>query len=313
METLGLASHRSRLLQRFFRSGVRSAVSLDENRVIVSVGRGIYEIDLRNNRISDGYLCRKGVRPLKFTHVSGIEGFRDAVYFGEYCRNIDKEEVRIYRRVAEDSWEMVYAFPKGRINHIHAIIQDPYRKCLWVMTGDDNDASGILKVTDDFRNVVCVRSGQQKYRACVGFALPEGLLYASDSPTIDNGIYLMNLETYDVTCLKSIHGSCIYGCKWKDMYVFSTTVEGDGKEKNLIQSFFNTKRGPAIKDDYVHMYSGGLDTGFEEVYIEKKDRYPFILQFGAFHFPAGDNDGDVLYFHPVATVANEYSLMTLEY
>lgn len=49
------------------------------------------------------------------------------------------------------------------------------------------------------------------------------------------------------------------------------------------------------------MYLGNLETGFEEVYKEKKDMLPFAFQFGVFRLPYGVNNGNVLYFQPVAT------------
>ena len=124
----------------------------------------------------------------------------------------------------------------------------------------------------------------------------------------------MNPQTIEVKELFPIHGSCIYGCQWKDKYVFSSTVEGDGRNTSLWEFYFGRKRGAGIKDNSVHLYIGNLLDGFNEIYVEKKDIMPFYtFQFGVFKFPYEVNNSDFLYFQPVATKNNDLSLMTLHY
>ena len=107
-----------------------------------------------------------------------------------------------------------------------------------------------------------------------------------------------------------IHGSCIYGCQWKDKYVLSSTVEGDGRNTSRWEFYFGRKRGAGIKDDYVHMYMGNLQEGFKEIYKEKKDCMPYYtFQFGVFKFPAGVNNTDTLWFQPVATMKNDLRMV----
>ena len=110
----------------------------------------------------------------------------------------------------------------------------------------------------------------------------------------------------------NIHGSCIYGGKWRDRFVFSSTVEGDGRNMTRRELFFTRKRGAGIKDDYVHMYIGNLEEGFKEIYKEKKDCMPFYtFQFGVFKFPAGVNNSDTLYFQPIATQKNDLRMLKM--
>jgi len=302
----------NRYATRLLRFGIRSAIAIDNAHVLVSMGNMLQEIDLVHETMTKGWFCGEGVRPLIFTGVKEIEGFDDGIYFGGYLSNMDKKPVNIYQRKGVDDWQIVYTFPQGTINHVHNIIADPFRNCLWVFTGDFDEASAIWKVTDNFKTVECVASNDQKYRGCVAFALPEGLLYATDAPFADDYIYLMNPETREVKQLCSIHGSCIYGCKWQDKYAFSSTVEGDGRNTPKLEFLFGRKRGAGIKDNYVHMYVGNLNEGFAEIYKEKKDCMPYYtFQFGVLKFPVGMNNCDTLYFQPVATNENDLNLMTL--
>ena len=112
-----------------------------------------------------------------------------------------------------------------------------------------------------------------------------------------------------IKTIADISGSSIYGCQCKDKYIFSSTVEADGRKDSIWKLLTSKKRGKGIKDDYVRLYVGDIVNGFKEVYREKKDWLPFIFQFGAFKFPAGVNNGDTLYFQPVATNKNDMRLM----
>ena len=301
---------RFRLLYRLLRLGIRAALAIDNQYILLSVAHRLYELDIETGILSDGCSCDKDVRPLLFTHVQGIEGFDDGIYYGGYFLNREKQPIHIYQRLGVDCWERVYTFSQGTINHVHQIVSDPYRQCVWVFTGDFDEASAIWKVSNHFRTVERVVCNDQRYRACVVHALPEGLLYATDSPYNNDYIYLFRPESMELDKLYPISGSCIYGCRWRDQYVFSSTVEGDGRHLTPWQFCFSRKRGSAIKDDNVHLYVGHPKTGFNEIYQEKKDGWPFYtFQFGVFKFPYGDNMGNTLYFQPVATKINDLSLM----
>lgn len=301
---------RFRYLNRLFRFGIRTAEAIDETHIVLSIGNMIYEMDLTSGNMSNGFFCGEGIRPLIFTKVSGLDSFTDGLYFGGYLGNRSKTPVHIYRRVDVDNWEIVYTFSRGTINHVHSIVSDSYRQCLWIFTGDFDEASAIWKVTENFKKIERVLCNDQKYRACVVFALPEGLLYATDAPFVDDFIYLMNPISFEVKVIAPISGSCIYGCQWNNQFVFSSTVEPDGRHNTVWERYFGRKRGSGIKDNYVHLYCGDIFNGFKEIYKEKKDKLPYIpFQFGVFKFPYGQNNTDTLYFQPIATNENDQSLM----
>lgn len=288
------------------------AEPIDEGRAVLCRGNHLYELDVNTGMLSKGWHCGTGIRPLMMTTVKNIDGFNDGIYFGGYLGNREKKPVHIYHRVGVDQWEIVYSFPQGAINHVHCIVADSYRQCLWVFTGDFDEAAAIWKVTDNFKKVECVVCNNQKYRGCVVYALPKGLLYATDAPYADNYIYLMDPETFETKSLFPLHGSCIYGCQWKDNYVFSSTVEGDGRTSGRLRLFYRGNRGAGIKDDFVHLYLGNISDGFKEIYKERKDCLSFLFQFGVFKFPYGINNTDILYFQPMATKQNDLRLLAIK-
>ena len=299
-------------LFRLLRLGVRAAEPIDESRIVLSVGNHLYEYDFASETLSTGYFVGVGIRPLIFTTVKGIAGFEDCICFGGYRGNKDKEPVHIYKRIATDKWEVVYTFQQGAINHVHNIVADPYRNCLWAFTGDFDEASAIWKITDNFRKVERVLCNDQKYRGCVIFPVQEGLLYATDAPFAPNHIYLMK-EDLSVETICEIDGSCIYGCQFGDKIALSTTVEPDGRYNSKLNLLISRKRGAGIKDMYSHLYVGNISEGFKEVYKERKDIWPYLFQFGAIRFPYGYNATGKLYFQPVATDKHDLDLMTINF
>lgn len=302
---------RMSLLYRLLRLGIRTAIVLDDDSIILSIGNWLYEFDISKGILSNGFYVGKGIRPLILTKVASIGGFNDSIVFGGYLGNMNKKPVNIYRRINIDNWEIVYTFPQGAINHVHNIVADPYRNCLWAFTGDFEEASAIWKITDNFNKVERVVCNDQKYRGCVAYSLPEGLLYATDAPFANDYIYLLYTDTMECQEFFPIEGSCIYGCQWKDKYVFSSTVEGDGRDMSIIEWLFTRKRGAGIKDDFVHLYMGNIKEGFKEIYRERKDSMPYYpFQFGVFKFPYGMNNTEILYFQPIATKRNDLFLMS---
>lgn len=305
---------RIRIINKALRLGIRSAIAIDNNTIIINIRNTLFEVDLTKKELSNGYYIGQGVRPLQFTKIDDIKGFEDSIVFGGYVLNPNKKPVSIYKRISTDNWEIIYTFPNKAINHIHNIVPDPYRQCVWIFTGDTEESAAIWKCTDNFKNIECFFSNNQKYRACVGWSTKEGLLYATDSPIIDNFIYL--LEINDSTCkltkIKDLSGSCIYGGICNNKYVFSTTVEDNGIYKNNLQRFLNRTRGTGIKDEFVHLYVGTPEQNFVDIYQEKKDLLPFIVQYGVFKIPSGLSNNNTLYFQPIATTKNDSNLLSID-
>lgn len=300
------------VLNRLLRLGIRSSLVISDNTIILSIKNCLYEYNWNQHLITKGFILPKGIRPLKITQVSHIKGFDDMIIFGEYSINMNKAPVNIYKRISQDKWEPIFTFKQGLINHIHNIVPDKWNECLWVFTGDFENAAAIWKVTDNFGKVECIFKGKQKYRACVAYATEKGVVYATDTPFEKNYIHLLSLKKsgYHIENISEIKGSCIYGCNAGNQYLFSTTVESNGLNENLFQILFSRKRGKGIEDEYAHLYAGNIEKGFQEIYKLKKDIYPFICQFAVFKFPEGDNPNNEIYIYPVAT--EKYDLCLLE-
>jgi hypothetical protein len=299
------------LFARILRKGVRCGCLVDNDLVVVCLDKNVLEINLKNKSISRGFKTPDGSRPLVFTNISGIKGFDDGIYFGGYKSNPRKEPISIYRRISQDEWVVVFTFPEGEIEHIHNIVPDPHRNILYVLTGDFQNSSAIWVVENNFKSVKAVVRGEQIFRACVGFSTLDGLIYATDSPFSENSIRILKEidGLWHSTFVQKINGPSIYGCVWKDKFVFSTSVEGDGRNIDLFYKLFGRSRGKGVVDNNSVIYAGDYKNGFTPIYKIRKDFLPFyFFQFGVLIFPAGKNDSDVLPIYHIAT--RKYSMGT---
>jgi hypothetical protein len=303
---------RINIVSRILRLDIRLSQKINENNLLVIFNKCFYEISLIDNKCIKTFNLSRGKRPLSFCHVKGIKGFDNSLYFGEYINNFDRNEIHIYKRNMNTNWEIVYTFPKGEIEHIHSIISDNYNDCLWIFTGDFNSASGIWMAKDNFKYVECILRGKQEFRACVGFPVNEGILYATDSQFEQNSIRLLEKAgpNWISREISRINGPAIYGCKVLDKYIFSTSVEGDLLSQNLFTNLFNNKPGTGILENYSHIIVGTIENGFKTIYKIKKDNLPFVLfQFGVFTFPNGDNTSQYLYANTIALKHNKFNIL----
>lgn len=305
---------RIRIIFRTLRLGVRNAVQMDDDNILFFVNKKFYEINIQTGVLTEGFIPPLGVRALNVSRITEVEGFEDAIVFGGYLSNSNKNNVDIYKRVTAKQWDVVYSFPAGIINHIHNIVADRDNRCMWILTGDFGDAAAIWRATDNFRKVELIASGSQSVRSCVAFPYKGSLLYATDSPFASNAISLLeNVDSvWQIKKISFLPGSCIYACQCGENYVFSTAVEPDGRKGGRL-ALLSRKRGSGIVDQYCHLYIGNVENGFREKYKVEKDNWPYPLcQFGALQFPSGNNTTNKLLIYHVATKKYDCKTIILE-
>ena len=284
----------NRFLPRLFRMTSRCVEMLDKERFVLSYRHKVIMLDWKIHSMSTLRNCRVGFsNPLNFCSDD------DHVYWGDYGNNPNREEVYIYRLNKNLNVDIVYSFPSGTIRHIHNIIFDKDNKRFWIFTGDNEVNAGIYIANKDFLDIKPFRTGDQKYRAVVGFPYKDGLLYATDSVESNNYLYFINKEGLE-RCIAPMPGSCIYGTELKDYYIFSTTVEPH--EGGGFLNLFSYTLGGGIKDRYSHLLAvDKRNMNVKEILKLKKDWLPMkLFQYGSIHFPNGQGESNYLYYNPVA-------------
>ena len=281
-----------RLLSRLKRLEPKCAGRLSETEFVVSLLRSCWFIDIAHGTCEKIYDNPEG-----FSEVINFCSVEDGVYWGDYGRNTGHQEVKMYHLNKDHQISVVYSFPAGSVRHIHNIVEDVNGFVLFV--GDNETEAGIYKVNKDWSEVKPWKTGQQKYRAVVGYPYNGGVLYATDSVETENHLRFITAEGEE-NILAPLDGSCIYGCETKDDYLFSTTVEPH--EGGGLKSLFIDSLGGGIKSrDVTIMAVSKKDLTVRQVASFRKDGWPMkLFQYGRCIFAGGQENQTVAWGSPVA-------------
>lgn len=277
-----------RFAERLFRAPPRNAV-VHNGDVYFSRSGELSSLSTKDWKIKNECFFRDGMRaPLALASISGVDGFDDAILFGEYWDNANRDEVHIIGKTSSSSlWENYFSFSAGEIRHIHAIIPDKIRGCVYVMTGDEDRESRIYRFTDNFSAYEIIGGGDQSYRSCMGIPIKGGVAYATDTPLERNSFYA--IEKGSRLHIADLRGSCIYSeMIGNDTLVFSTTYEPDSNLHGL-QYLISGKAAPGIE---IHGVDLCLFNGEDVVRLgsfEKDLLPPGLFGFGCIDVVASQN------------------------
>ena len=282
----------SRILSRLKRLEPKCAGRLSETEFVVSLLRSIWLVDIQKGTCEK--ICEN---PEGFSEVINFCSTKDGVFWGDYGRNDQLKAVTVYCLEADKQVKPIYTFEAGKVRHIHNIVEDGEGFLLFV--GDNEEKAGIYRVNSDWTEVQPWKTGQQKYRAVVGWPYQGGVLYATDSVETENHIRYISADGAEKE-LAALNGSCIYGCETKDYYLFSTTVEpheGGGKLSLIFE-----KLGGGIKSrDVTIMAVSKNDLTVRQVASYKKDGWPMkLFQYGRCIFAGGQQNTNSVWCSPVA-------------
>lgn len=269
---------KSKYLSRLLRIGIRASV-YHKNMFFFSYKKLLYSYNLDQKKTSVEHIFRKGRGPLNYTNIEGLNNFEDGLIFGEYFSNPLRDEVNIYRRESSGKWEIIHTFKKNIINHIHSIVVDRYRDCLWVLAGDFDHSSSIWKIENNFKTVKRILYGKQIYRACFAYPTKEGLIYATDTQLHENSIRFLRIDNDTITSeeLHKINGSGIYACELKDYLVFSTSTEPRHSNSKIVSLIDNKPGDGNIKNKSDLVLLNKKDYSFKIISSFDKDILPYGL------------------------------------
>lgn len=277
-----------RLTTRLLRLEPRCVERLDENRFIVCYAHKVWLLDITHKTFTILQETRNG-----FSTPLNLIADGRCVYWGDYGKNAKREAVNIYCLDCNLSLKTVYTFASGEVRHIHNIVK--YEDGFIVMVGDNETKAGFYKANQEWTHVVPWKTGEQRYRAVVGFAHKNDFLYATDSVETDNQLRII-IEDGVEKNVADINGSCIYGCETKCHYIFSTTVEPHEG------SVWKNKLGGGIKSRDVHLIAvNKTDLNVQIIKTFRKDIWPMkLFQYGTLIFPKGQEACDELCYNIVA-------------
>ena len=251
------------ITRRMFRAEITGAYELADNSNLLVLKKKICKI--YHCRVISTFYLKRGSKPLYLCILPNGH-----VFWGEYFQNTTKSLVNVYGSVDRGkTWNILYTFKTGNINHIHGLFYDMYTDRMWFLTGDRENECIIGYTEDEFKSIHEVFRGSQEYRSCQLFFYENFIVYATDSQYMQNEIRKIDRKTLEITSLAKIQGSAIKGGQTGDVSYLSTTIEPSKVNRDRFSHIWVTKDGEH----------------WEDVFKAEKDCWPAIFQFGTFEFP----------------------------
>lgn len=265
------------LTRRFLRAEITSFYTLKDGTQLAIAKKGVFKRFAGANTFKKLCTIPRGSKPLNLCITPD-----ERIFFGEYFQNVENVPVNIYQLDVETgTLKVAYTFGQGEINHIHGLFFDKFAKRIWVVTGDDDGECIIGYTEDEFKHFKIVFRGGQEYRCCQMFFYPDYIVYATDSQFISNVIKKIDRQTLEITELQSVQGSVIKGGQTDNVSYLSTTVEPS--KVNM--------------DNHVYLWVTKDGLKWDMRYVDEKDGWPAVFQFGTFEFPHYEGEiKDKLYF-----------------
>lgn len=272
-----------RLTRQFLRFGIHHIWPLKKGGILVIVRKRIYRVDPSGN----AKLVLRFPRGNKPAHKGVCITPDGDIFLGEYALNGKRNlPVLVYRSCdGARSFEAIHEFKAGEVRHIHFVQWDPWEGCLWMGTGDADNECLLFKSNDrgDFWQLV--GGGSQLWRAVGLIFRPEALYWGTDagSDAGDHPNYIIRFDrsTGKLEKVLEVQGPCHGNATLQDgTLLVSTGVEGGINEK----------------DQCAHLWASRDGKGWHELIKYKKDRWPFILQFGVIRLPQGLDSSNIVVF-----------------
>lgn len=272
-----------RLLERALHLDARWAVEQSPGEILIQFNSKFYILNTSNNTLTEEYIPVIG-KPLFIRQIENIPGFNNGYILGDYYGNNNRDPVNLYWKLENtDKWVKCYTFQKYSVRHIHNIIPDKKHKCLYILTGDEDNESGIWVARNNFKDVEPFLVGRQEYRSCQMLVSQDDIFYITDSPSEKNKICKIINNTFE--CVKDISGTCIYGTIYNGNLIFSTTCEPEAHASNRISYWLSNESGAGIIKNYVDLCILSSDGNVDILDRFEHDGLPLrLFQYGTITF-----------------------------
>ncbi len=210
-----------RLVDRLLRNEISHCLPLSGSELLVCYRKSLYKLCAETGQVLGSFALKRGSRPL------GISVEHDGwVVFGEYGRLSRQMPVHVYAaRYSDFAFHKVFSFPAGEVKHLHNVVWDRYERCYWVLTGDSDNESGILRLDTEFRNCGWLIRGSQLCRAVDMFVEKDHLLYGTDSETAENWIVSVEKCSGAIRKIHPVEGSSLGCARLGKKLLVATAVE----------------------------------------------------------------------------------------
>ena len=296
---------RSKIIRRLRKNiGIHNLVVLKSGTILIQYD-GIYRYDRIGKFAKYVYSFKN--KHIKTPLINGfiIDDKTGNVYFGEY-NNERPYSVKIIRGTNDGrDWEVCYCFSRGEIKHVHSIVPDKYRDCIWICAGDNNEESGLFYTDNDFQTLKKINGGSQKWRMIGMVPLENGLVWGSDAGkdadiNFKNHIYYWDLKQNKPEELACIDKPAYYSMSNNNGEIVIGTTYEPGMKRPL-------------KPSSELWYSPqGLDWQRIASFSFKPSRRKNSTKYCTLNFPLGDNSQSDFFMTPENVELYDLNLLRWE-
>lgn len=272
---------RSRMASRLLRHELRALNRLADGTYVATNRQGVFFGREGDASMQPSAVETEGLPLLPPMRIT--VGPDDSVLWGEYVGNRVKRKIRLFRSTdGARSHQMIQQFDSpGEVDHIHNIVWDEARGHYWVLAGDIGPHPGIGKLSPDGERFEWFVKGEQVYRVVEVFDFGDRFVYATDSEVEHNHLVAFDKETGAVERIRDLEGSCIYACRFGDLYALTTSVEPSEVNATNRATLWLSSDGTSWKRAF---------RGTKDAYNAK------YFQFGSIVLPTGATTTNTLYF-----------------
>jgi len=264
----------TRLGSRLRRDGFHALEVLSDGSMVAVLPGAIAVLPPGETTFRVTWRIQRGTRPLGLAQTAS-----GAVFWGEYYANKSRDSVHVYGSLdGGRRWEIAHTFEAGCIRHVHNIVYDRFEDCLWMVTGDADAESRVIRVSSDWREMRTVLSGSQQTRVLALVPTEQALYFATDTPSETNHIYRLRRGGTPEP-LAVIAGSGMRGCRVGRALFFSSGVEPSAVNQHPFTCLYGSSDGrywTKLRQWRADFWAGRL------------------FQYSRFLLPRGENATDIL-------------------
>lgn len=185
----------SHLISRLFRTGINQIYQISGNKILISCDKALFLTDQLLNEFE-----RISI-PTPFFQLldHNICVTKEYTFYGEYFPNVQRREINIYRTKDGIDWEIVYAFPKKTIRHLHLLQYDEFSKDIWYATGDLGAECSIGFFHDNFNENIILGRNDQQWRTLEFLFEYDNVFWGSEDPKGGNWLFSLERKRESIT------------------------------------------------------------------------------------------------------------------
>jgi hypothetical protein len=196
----------SRLISRLLRLERINVLKISASRLLVIYMGEVFVYDIHTGILSAVYKFQR----TRYVHTQSIAVSGSQIVVGEYGKVGPFKDVGVLAsNDAGITWRYFPLFARGSTKNILAVKYDDIGDQYWIFTGDSETESEIALFDRDFNRKASIGRGLD-FRAISSFYLPTKVVWLTDNPFGESGVFVYDRESGKISAGHSLPGPVWY-------------------------------------------------------------------------------------------------------